>query len=152
MELAARACPFLRNSTPSALRSLSHQPAKTASNGLVGMAQQCPVMGKAMTIQARASLMASGGANACPGAARHFSASATKARPAKSQVLGYASAVSSNDLKASVQHELHKANPAPGAGMFFFVIIVVVSLGGGWRLPIGVNIPPVGYSVYPFFP
>lgn len=127
MELAARACPFLRNSTPSALRSLSHQPAKTASNGLVGMAQQCPVMGKAMTVQARSMMMASGGANACPGAVRHFSASAAKARPAKSQVLGYASAVSSNDLKASVQHELHKANPAPGAGTFRTVCLCFVT-------------------------
>ncbi|GJJ75352.1 5-aminolevulinate synthase [Entomortierella parvispora] len=123
MELAARACPFLRNSTPSALRSLSHQPAKTASNGLVGMAQQCPVMGKAMTVQARSAMMASAGANACPGAVRHFSASAAKARPAKSQVLGYASAVSSNDLKASVQHELHKANPAPGAACPFKPVV-----------------------------
>ncbi|KAF9104082.1 mitochondrial 5-aminolevulinate synthase [Mortierella sp. GBA35] len=98
MELAAKACPFLRNSTPSALRSLSQKP-KTAmaSNGLVHMAQQCPVMGKAMTIQARSALM-----TGCPASgARHFSASAAKAKPAKSQVLGYASAASSNDLKAS---------------------------------------------------
>ncbi|KAF9922261.1 mitochondrial 5-aminolevulinate synthase [Linnemannia zychae] len=111
MELAAKACPFLRNSTPSALRSLSQKP-KTAmaSNGLVHMAQQCPVMGKAMTIQARFSTMAG---------ARHFSASAVKTKPAKSHVLEYASAVSSNDLKASVQHELHKANPAPGASCPF---------------------------------
>ena len=84
-----------------------------ASNGLVHMAQQCPVMGKAMTVQARSAMMMGGG---CPASARLFSASASKAKPAKSQVLGYASAVSSNDLKASVQHELHKANPAPGAG------------------------------------
>lgn len=115
MELAAKACPFLRNSTPSALRSLSKKPARTAmaSNGLVHMAQQCPVMGKAMTVQARSAMMMGGG---CPASARLFSASAPKAKPAKSQVLGYASAVSSNDIKASVQHELHKANPAPGAG------------------------------------
>lgn len=116
MEFAAKACPFLRNSTASALRSLSQKPAKTAaaSNGLVHMAQQCPVMGKAMTIQARSALAAGG----CPASAgtRHFSASAAHAKPAKSQILGYASALSSNDIKASVQHELHKANPAPGAG------------------------------------
>ncbi|KAF9958100.1 mitochondrial 5-aminolevulinate synthase [Mortierella alpina] len=118
MELAAKACPFLRNSTPSALRSLSKKPARTAmaSNGLVHMAQQCPVMGKAMTVQARSAMMMGGG---CPASARLFSASASKAKPAKSQVLGYASAVSSNDLKASVQHELHKANPAPGAACPF---------------------------------
>ncbi|KAF9360641.1 mitochondrial 5-aminolevulinate synthase [Mortierella sp. AD094] len=67
MELAAKACPFLRNSSPSALRSLSQRPAKTAMapNGLVHMAQQCPVMGKAMTIQARSAMMAGG----CPASA-----------------------------------------------------------------------------------
>ncbi|KAG0292783.1 mitochondrial 5-aminolevulinate synthase [Linnemannia gamsii] len=121
MELAAKACPFLRNSTPSALRSLSQKP-KTAmaSNGLVHMAQQCPVMGKAMTIQARSAMM-----SGCPvsSGARHFSGTAAKAKPAKSQVLGYASAATSNDLKASVQHELHKANPAPGAACPFKPVI-----------------------------
>ncbi|KAG0271639.1 mitochondrial 5-aminolevulinate synthase [Linnemannia exigua] len=121
MELAAKACPFLRNSTPSALRSLSQKPkTAVASNGLVHMAQQCPVMGKALTIQARSAMM-----TGCPvsSGARHFSASAIKAKPAKSQVLGYASAASSNDLKASVQHELHKANPAPGAACPFKPVI-----------------------------
>ncbi|KAF9917847.1 mitochondrial 5-aminolevulinate synthase, partial [Modicella reniformis] len=60
-------------------------------------------------------------ARGCPASAgvRHFSASAAQAKPAKSQVLGYASAVSSNDIKASIQHELHKANPAPGAACPF---------------------------------
>ncbi|KAG0005325.1 mitochondrial 5-aminolevulinate synthase [Entomortierella chlamydospora] len=119
MELAAKACPFLRNSSPSALRSLSQRPAKTAMapNGLVHMAQQCPVMGKAMTIQARSAMMA----GSCPASAgaRHFSSSAANANPVKSQVLEFASAVSSNDIKASVQHELHKANPAPGAACPF---------------------------------
>ncbi|KAG0307979.1 mitochondrial 5-aminolevulinate synthase [Dissophora globulifera] len=119
MEFAAKACPFLRNSTASALRSLSQKPAHTAmaSNGLVSMAQQCPVMGKAMTIQARSTMMTGG----CPASAgvRHFSASAVQPKPIKSQVLSYASSVSSNDLKASVQHELHKANPAPGAACPF---------------------------------
>ncbi|KAF9197149.1 mitochondrial 5-aminolevulinate synthase [Haplosporangium sp. Z 27] len=118
MELAAKACPFLRNSSPNALRSLSQRPAKTATapNGLVHMAQQCPVMGKAMTIQARSAMMAGG----CPASAgaRHFSSSAANARPVKSPVLKFASAVT-NDLKASVQHELHKANPAPGAACPF---------------------------------
>ncbi|KAF9433141.1 mitochondrial 5-aminolevulinate synthase [Entomortierella beljakovae] len=122
MELATKACPFLRNSTPSALRSLSQKPAKTAmaSNGLVSMAQQCPVMGKAMTVQARSSMM--GG---CPASAgiRHFSSSSVQAKPAKSQVLKYASALSSNDIKASVQHELHKANPAPGAACPFKPVV-----------------------------
>ncbi|KAK3821002.1 MAG: pyridoxal phosphate-dependent transferase [Benniella sp.] len=124
MELAARACPFLRNSTPSALRSLSQKPAKTAaaSNGLVHMAQQCPVMGKALTVQ-QARSMASG----CPASAgvRHFSASAAHAKPTKSQPLRYASALSSNDIKASVQHELHKANPAPGAACPFRPVVPV---------------------------
>ncbi|KAF9916429.1 mitochondrial 5-aminolevulinate synthase [Lobosporangium transversale] len=119
MELAAKACPFLRNSTPSALRTLSQRPAKTAmaSNGLVHMAQQCPVMGKAMTIQARSAMMTS----SCPASAgaRFFSVSATKLKPEKSHVLGYATPVSTNDIKASVQHELHKANPAPGAACPF---------------------------------
>lgn len=93
-----------------------------AANGLVQKAQQCPVMGKAMTIQAR-SMMTGASHSApqgCPASARHFSASAAAAKPAKSNVLR-ASAVSSNDLKASVQHELHKAAPAPGAGESFWI-------------------------------
>ncbi|KAF9577318.1 mitochondrial 5-aminolevulinate synthase [Lunasporangiospora selenospora] len=60
-------------------------------------------MAKALTVQARTS------------AARHFSVSATSAMPIKSNVAGYAASISADDLKASVQHELHKANPAPGA-------------------------------------
>lgn len=129
LALASKACPFLRNSTPSALRSLSQKPARTAmaANGLVQKAQQCPVMGKAMTIQARSMMTGTSHATAaaaapqgCPASARHFSASAAAAQPAKSNVVR-ASAISSNDLKASVQHELHKANPAPGAGESFWM-------------------------------
>ncbi|KAG0231712.1 mitochondrial 5-aminolevulinate synthase [Actinomortierella wolfii] len=112
-------CPYLQRSTPSALRSLSTQPAKTAAapNGLVHMAQQCPVMGKAMTIQASAHCPVSGAG--AQQSARHFSSSSAAARPTKSSVLSYAKAVSSDDMKASVQHELHKANPAPGAACPF---------------------------------
>ncbi|KAF9415753.1 mitochondrial 5-aminolevulinate synthase [Podila epigama] len=120
LAIASKACPFLRSSTPSALRSLSQKPARTAlaNNGLVQKAQQCPVMGKAITVQAR-SMMTRSSANRNSASVRHFSASAASAKPAKSNVLGYATAVSSNDLKASVQHELHKAAPASGAACPF---------------------------------
>ncbi|KAF9158507.1 mitochondrial 5-aminolevulinate synthase [Actinomortierella ambigua] len=114
-------CPYLKRSTPSALRSLSTQPARTAtaSNGLVHMAQQCPVMGKAMTLQANAHCPVSGAGAAAQQSARHFSSSPVAANPSKSTVLSYAKAASPSDMKASVQHELHQASPATGAACPF---------------------------------
>ncbi|KAF9978428.1 mitochondrial 5-aminolevulinate synthase [Actinomortierella ambigua] len=113
-------CPYLQRSTPSALRSLSTQPARTAtaSNGLVHMAQQCPVMGKAMTLKASAHCPVSGAGAAASSTARQFSTSSAAATPSKSAVLN-AKAASTNDMKASVQHELHKAGPATGAACPF---------------------------------